>query len=100
MKEEEFWSMTIAEIERELNAARKREQRRASYDYVLADLIGRSMARVHNSKNTYPTLAQAYPTLFDIEEEQEKQQTQKDSLSAIRFRQFANAHNNKMKGGK
>lgn len=95
LSENEFWEMTFAEIERALASKRRQEQRRASFDYILADLIGRSVARVHNSSNTMPTLAEAYPTLFDRQAEEEEIQAQKDKLSVLRFKQFAQSYNKK-----
>ena len=90
--------MTIAEVDRAIASAKRREQRKASFDYILADLIGRSVARVHNSANTMPTLADAYPTLFDKQAEEEEIQKKKDELSALRFRQFATSYNKKRSG--
>lgn len=95
LSENEFWEMTFAEIERAIASKRRQEQRRASFDYILADLIGRSVARVHNSSNTMPTLAEAYPTLFDKQAEEEEIQAQKDKLSVLRFKQFAQSYNKK-----
>ena len=90
--------MSIAEIDRAIKAKKKAEQRKASFDYVLADLIGRSIARAYNSENTMPTLAEAYPTLFDRQEEENALQQAQDDLSVLRFKQFANSLNRK-KGG-
>lgn len=90
--------MSIAEIERAIKAKKAAEKRKASFDYVLADLIGRSVARAYNSENTMPTLAQAYPTLFDRQEEEDALQQARDELSVLRFKQFANSINKK-KGG-
>lgn len=98
IKEEEFWNMSIAELERQLEAYKKmrrlEEQQRASYDYILADLIGRSVARVH-SKQRYPEIQQVYPNLFTDEEIAAKKQEKKTELSAIRFKQFAHSFNNR-----
>lgn len=76
---------------------KRQQQERASFDYVLADLIGRSVARVYNSKNKLPELAEVYPQLFDAKEAEERRAQQRAELSAIRFRLFAEAHNRKMK---
>lgn len=89
--------MSFAEVERAVAAKRRIEQRKASFDYVLADLIGRSVARVYNASNKMPTLSEAYPTLFDREAEEEELQKKKDELSALRFKQFANSYNKKFK---
>lgn len=92
--------MTIAELERSIKSKRRVQkleaQEKATYDYILADLIGKSVGRLHSSTITMPDISEAYPTLFDSKEIQEKKQEKKDELSALRFRQFANAHNNKI----
>ena len=89
--------MTIAELDRLIESKKriqKREQQdKASFDYILADLIGRSMARLYSSSARMPEISAAYPTLFDSEEIQEKKQEKKDELSALRFKQFAQAYN-------
>lgn len=91
----EFWSMTIAEIERAIEAKKRAEKRKAAFDYTLADLIGHSVARAYNSANKMPALYEAYPSLFDREAEEEKIQEKKDELSTLRFKQFANSFNKK-----
>lgn len=97
--------MTFAEIERLIEAkqrVKKREdQERASFDYRLAELIGRSVSRIYSSSAKYPELYEAYPSLFDSEEVEDKKQERKMELSALRFRQFAQIYNkNKEVGNK
>lgn len=99
--EKEFWEMTFAELRR-LSASKVRvmeiqDKKQASLDYILADLIGRSVSRVYNSANKMPSLSEAYPSLFDKEEEQEKVQSKKDELSALRLKLFAESYNKKFK---
>lgn len=93
--------MTLAELIRAIESKRRmiaaQAKERASYDYILADLIGKSISRVYSSSNSMPTIAAAYPSLFDSEEQQELQQQRKMELSALRFKQFANAFNSKYK---
>lgn len=97
--EREFWDMTIAELERAFKSKRRiqeaKEKEKAIYNYILADLIGRSVARIQSSVNKMPDISEAYPWLFDSEEVQEKKQEKKDELSALRFKQFAQFHNKK-----
>lgn len=93
--------MTIAELTR-LVASRKRvieleAREKATFDYILADLIGRSVARVNSSANRYPSIAEAYPSLFSSEEMEEEVQAKKDELSALRFKQFAQSYNKQRK---
>lgn len=101
IKEKEFWDMTVAEVHRAVNSAnrvRKLEsQEKAYYDYILANLIAKGVSKVLGGKEEYPTIEQAYMGLFDDvnEEKQAKIEEQKMELSAIRFRQFAQAHNDK-----
>lgn len=93
--------MTISELNRVVES-RKRVQKleaqeRAYFDYALADLIGRSVARIHSSANQMPQIAEVYPGIFDAIEVEEKLQQKKDELSALRFRQFADSYNKKFK---
>ena len=97
-----FWDMTLAELERAMNSRRRmdkiRLQEKASFDYRLADLIGYSIARTQHSSNKMPTLTEAYPSLFEEESEElrAKKQEQQEQLSVLRFKLFANAHNQKL----
>lgn len=88
--------MTIAELERLIESKKRVKaqdaKEKASFDYILADLIGRSISRVYSASNKYPELHEVYPTLFNGEEIQEKKQEQLDELSALRFKQFAQAY--------
>lgn len=101
--EKDFWDMTFAELERaaesKIRVKKIEEQEKASFDYILADLIGRSISRIYSSSATYPEISEAYPTLFDSREIQERKQQQKAELSALRFRQFAASYNKRFKGG-
>ena len=92
--------MTIGELMRQIESKqriRKLEaQEKAAHDYILADMVGRSIARLYNSSNKMPSIAEAYPTLFDKEEIEEKKQEQQAELFAIRLKQFAASHNKKL----
>lgn len=95
--------MTLAEIER-LIASKKRikkieAQEKASYDYIHANLVGKSIARIYSSSATYPDIREVYPTIFDSLEMVEKQQEKKIEASAIRFKLFAQSYNKRFKGG-
>jgi hypothetical protein len=91
--------MTLAELTRAIESKRriqKREaQERASYDYILADLIGRSISRLYSSSATMPEIENIYPSLFDEKKIEEIKSNKKAELSAIRFKQFAKFHNEK-----
>lgn len=89
--------MTIAEIERVVESKQRLKkleaQERASYDYILADLIGRSISRIYSSSAKYPAISEVYPTIFDSQEIQEKKREKQAEISAIRFKEFANSFN-------
>ncbi len=91
--------MTIAELDRATRAKAKliklEAQEKATYDYILADLIGKSISRIYSSSNTLPDIAEVYPALFDNKEIQEKRKEKQAELSALRFKQFANSFNSK-----
>jgi hypothetical protein len=97
--EADFWEMTLAELERAISSKKRikkqQDQERAAFDYILADLIGRSVARIYSSSAKLPEITEVYTTLFDNQGYQEKKQEQLKELSALRFKQFAQAHNKK-----
>lgn len=100
--EEQYWNMTLAELKRAIDSYnrryRLREREQAAFDYILADAVGKSVARLYSSSATMPKIYELYPALFDSEAIQEQEQQKRDELSALRFKQFAQAHNNKQKG--
>ena len=89
--------MTFGEVARAVESynrtKRAQQQEQAYFDYALADLIGRSVSRIHSSANKMPEIEQVYPTFFNVEEIQEQKQQKKAELSALRFKQFANSYN-------
>lgn len=95
--------MTPAEIVRAIESKnrvkRVEAQEKASYDYVLANLIAKGVSIVLGDKTPFPTIQEAYPTLFDdvFKKQEEKVQEQKMNLSALRFRQFAQSYNDRFK---
>jgi hypothetical protein len=101
IEEAKFWDMTIAEIERAVaskNRVRELEQKeKALFDYIHAELVGRSMARVFNSNNEYPAIEEAYPTIFENVAAIQEKQAKKAELSALRFKLFADKYNSKFK---
>ena len=93
--------MTFAEVERAVESytrvKKNKDRERAGYDYILADLIGRSISRVYNSSNKMPSLAEAYPNIFIQEEEQAAISQKQEELYIARFKQFADAYNKQFK---
>ena len=97
--ETNYWNMTLAEVIRAIESKKRQQklqaQERASYDYILADLIGRSVSRIYSNSTRLPQIYEVYPTLFDgVEMEEQKQQKQME-ISAIRFKLFAQSYNKK-----
>ena len=86
----------MRQIESKQRIRKLEAQEKAAHDYILADMVGRSIARLYNSSNKMPSIAEAYPTLFDKEEIEEKKQEQQAELFAIRLKQFAASHNKKL----
>lgn len=99
LTEFDFWNMTLAELNRAVESKKRvqkiQAQEKAYYDYMLADLVGRSIARIHSSSNRYPPIHEVYPALFEAEVVEEKIQEKKDELSVLRFKQFAQSYNAK-----
>ncbi len=98
----EFWNMTLAELNRlsssKVRVYKREAQERATYDYISAALIGRAIARTMSNGVEFPELHEVYPSLFDGEAREIQKQEQKDQLSALRFKQFAQFHNQKFEG--
>lgn len=96
--------MTFAELDRffesQMRIKKREAQERASFDYLLADLIGKSVARIYSSSNNMPDISEVYPTLFDSKDIEEKKRAKLAEISALRFKQFANFHNSKIKEAK
>ena len=95
--------MTLAEVIRAVESYNRRlkatQRQQAAQDYILADAIGRSVSRIYSSSATMPKINELYPSLFDGAEIAAQEQAKRDELSVIRFKQFAQAHNEKLKKG-
>ncbi len=95
--------MTIAELQRAFDSKKRMliatQREKATFDYTLADLIGRSISRLHSSSNKMPDISVVYPTLFDSQEIEEQKAEKRMELSAIRFRQFADSFNQRFTEG-
>lgn len=93
--------MTLAELIRYVESQKRRlkqaAQETATQNYILADLIGRSIGRIYSSSTKMPTIEEAYPTLFEGQAIQEEIQKKKDEMSALRLKQFAQSFNKRFK---
>jgi hypothetical protein len=103
LSEFDFWEMTPGEVVRYAESrtrVRKLEaQEKATYDYILANLIVKGVGLTLGSKGSFPSIEEAYPTLFqeEVKEVEERNKEQRMSLSALRFKQFAQSYNKKFK---
>lgn len=92
----------MAELRRAIASKNRIEKGRlkeqATFDYILADLIGKSIARLYSSSAKLPDIELAYPSVFDSQKLAEEKQAKVDELSALRFKQFANSFNDRFKG--
>lgn len=90
--------MTPGEVERYTNGALWRLKTQAQFDYMLADLIGVSSARMMSNEVKFPTLEEAYPGLFEKKPEEVKALEEEElriQNSTNRFMEFALKHNAK-----
>lgn len=94
--------MTLDELNRAI-ASKKRvklleAREKASYDHILGQLIGIAAGRAFGSlKTEYPSLDAIYPSLFDNEEIKQRKAEQQAEISALRFKQFAESFNSRLK---
>ena len=95
--------MTPAEIERAIASKQRvlkvKAQEKATFDYILANLIGKSISRLYSSSANMPELSAAYPSLFteaDKEKIEVQRAAQKEELFALGLKQFTQAHNQKI----
>lgn len=97
--EDTYWDMTLAEAIRAIKSKKRVEKARAmekaSFDYIQAELIGRSIARLYSSSARMPQIQEVYPSLFDNEEMEKQRQQKKMELSVLRFKTFAQSYNKK-----
>lgn len=95
--------MTLAELERFFKSKKRvleaQERKKASFDYIQADLIGRSIARVYNSKNKFPAIEKAYPSLFDSEDIKQVRLKQNQQKFIDGLKQFAHSRNKEIEEG-
>lgn len=93
LSEQDFWEMTVAEVERYVEGAKWRLQSQASLDYTLANLINTGIASMFDESVKMPDLEEAYPTLFDAEIAQKREQEKCIRESQNRFLVMAMAIN-------
>lgn len=87
-------------MESKLRVKRIEAQEKATFDYILADLIGVSVSRlISSSAKPYPPIEEVYGSLFSEMKTQkvEEKITKQDELSALRFKLFAKSYNDRHK---
>lgn len=93
--------MTLGEVERAIESKKRVEkaeaQERATFDYILADLIGRSISRLYSSSANMPEIEKVYPSLFNNKEIEKKKKEKALELSTLRFIHFAQSYNKNYK---
>ena len=72
-------------------------QDKATYDYLLADLIGKSIARIYSKDAKYPELYEAYPQLFNKDEIEKSKEEIRLKNSSERMINFAESFNKRFK---
>lgn len=95
--------MTIGEVLRQADGINYRmkisHQYKANFDYVQVNLLGQLLEKLFDKNNNskFPTLQEAYPDLFDMDDEAIEEANTINSIA--NFKNFANAFNAKFKKG-
>lgn len=101
LRECEFWEMSLAELtnyfESRKRVLKAEQQEKATFDYILGDLIGRSFARLYSAEATYPKIYEMYPTIFNKEEIEQAEYNRRMELSALKLQEFTKSFNEKFK---
>lgn len=98
-----FWEMNLEELIRAITSKqrtkRKEAEEKAMSDYLLADMIGRSVARVYSSDAKMPEIYDVYPTLFNKDEIEEARERHRMEESLKKFKDFAVSFNERFVKG-
>lgn len=100
--EHDFWEMTLAEVRRAvasfIRVEKLRAQEKASFDYILANLIVKGVAITLGDKSAMPTIEEVYGDIITKQSNkatEDKINERKTELSTLRFMQFAKSFNEK-----
>lgn len=98
----DFWDMTYQEVLDDVIAYQENKLEdlrfKARLSYQNAELIAVGVGISMGSKAKFPKIYEVYPGLFDKPKEEEPKQQNSEIMKA-RLMQYAEFHNNKMKGG-
>ena len=101
LAEESYWEMSLSDIKRYFEKVAEKqlnEQRTAAIlQYIQADIIGASVARLMSKSAKFPPLEKVYPNLFEpvLDEMEIAKQNRRNELSIERMKIYAAAHNRK-----
>ena len=89
----------IRSIESKIRIKQLETKEKATYDYILATLIVKGVSITLGDKSNFPTIQEVYPNVFDdiAKEQEDKLQQQRNELSTLRFKQFAQSYNDRFK---
>lgn len=95
--------MTYSEVNATIDSFNRRKQEkekeRASFDYILANLIGISVARVYSEKQEFPTIGTIYPGLFEDEERRaEEREAERIKAMLLKYAENHNRQFNRKRG--
>lgn len=95
----QYWDMTYYEISTYIKAYNNRQkyelQKQASMDYKLADLISISLSRLLDKNTKFPTVYEAYPSIFDdelIQQHKQQELEKQKQLNTERLKAMILAH--------
>lgn len=99
LSEFDFWTMTVAEVERYLQGAVWRHKTQAQFDYTLANVIARNVGCILGGGDIL-SIEEVYPDLFQKEEPTQEEQIDKQTANSVNnFLEFARKHNSKITKG-
>lgn len=80
----DFWEMTYGEITLVVKGWQEKEKRKqqeqAYHNYILADLVGASVARLMDKKAKFPKIHEVYPHLYDAPKEKQAWEISKERM--------------------
>lgn len=99
MREEDFYSSTLAQVTRYIEAYNKQQQNelqeKAYFDYQLANLIGVSVSRLLSKDAKYPSFEKAYPFINQSAQAKEDNEEWEMEVQHHRLREWAEQMNKK-----